>query len=121
MARVKGAPASRRRKKKIIKQAKGFTGSRRRLYKTAKESVWRARQYAYIHRKQKKRNFRRLWIIRINAAARQNGISYSAFMNGMKELGIEIDRKVLADLSVNEPQAFSELVQRVRTTSSAAE
>ncbi|MFO7768243.1 MAG: 50S ribosomal protein L20 [bacterium] len=110
MPRVSNNPASRRRRKKVLKQAKGFFGGRRKLFRTAKESVHRSLQYAYRDRRQKKRDFRRLWIVRINAAARQNGMSYSRFIHGLQEADIDLDRKVLADIAVRDPEAFSELV-----------
>ena len=109
MPRVSTNVARLKRKNQILKQAKGYFGRRKNLYKTAKEAVERARRYAYRDRKNRKREFRRLWIIRINAAARMNGLSYSRFMNGLKRAGIEIDRKVLADLAIREPQAFEQL------------
>jgi large subunit ribosomal protein L20 len=109
MPRVSTNVARLRRKRQILGAAKGYFGRRKNLYKTAKEAVERARRYAYRDRKNKKREFRRLWIIRINAAARLNELSYSRFMNGLKKAGIEIDRKVLADLAVREPQAFEQL------------
>ena len=110
MPRVSNNPASRRRRKRVLKEAKGFFGGRRKLYRTAKESVHRSWQYAYRDRRQKKRDFRRLWIVRINAAARQNGMSYSRFIHGLQEADIDLDRKVLADIAVRDPEAFSELV-----------
>ena len=110
MPRVSNNPASRRRRKRVLKEAKGFFGGRRKLYRTAQESVHRSWQYAYRDRRQKKRDFRRLWIVRINAAARQDGMSYSRFIHGLQEAGIDLDRKVLADIAVRDPEAFSELV-----------
>ena len=97
-----------------MKQAKGYWGARSHNYRTAKEAVERALQYSYRDRRTRKRDFRRLWIIRIKAAAENNGISYSRFMHGLKQLDIELDRKILADLAVNSPQTFCELVQRVK-------
>jgi len=97
-----------------LKQAKGYWGARSHNYRTAKEAVERALQYSYRDRRTRKRDFRRLWIIRIKAAAENNGISYSRFMHGLKQLDIELDRKILADLAVNSPQTFCELVQRVK-------
>src|SRR4028119_647991 len=111
MPRVSTNVARLKRKNQILAQAKGYFGRRKNLYKTAKEAVERARRYAYRDRKNRKREFRRLWIIRINAAARMNGLSYSRFMNGLKRAGIEIDRKVLADLAIREPQAFEQLAR----------
>lgn len=110
MPRVKKSVSSRKRRKKIIKLAKGYFGARSRLYKTATEAVDRAMKYAYRDRKARKRDFRKLWIIRINAAARMNNISYSRLINGMKKAGVEIDRKILADLAVNDFRGFSEIV-----------
>ena len=114
MPRVSSSVASKGRKKKILKQAKGFVGGRRRLYRTARESVERSLQYAYRDRRTRKRDFRRLWIIRINAAARQHGMSYSAFVHGLERAGIAIDRKILADLAVRDREAFAELVEAAR-------
>jgi large subunit ribosomal protein L20 len=114
MPRTTGAPARRRRKKKILKEARGYFGGRKKLYRTAKDAVERGWEHAYRDRKKKKRNFRRLWITRINAAARQHEMSYSRFMNGLKESGVELDRKVLADLAVRDPEAFGVLVERAK-------
>lgn len=114
MARVKTNVARLKRKNRILKDAKGYFGRRKNLYKTAKEAVERARRYAYRDRKNRKREFRRLWIIRINAAARMHDLTYSRFMNGLKRAGIEIDRKVLADLAVREPEAFERLAETAR-------
>jgi len=115
MPRASNRPATRRRRKRVLKQARGFVGGRRRLYKTARESVARSLQYAYRDRRTRKRDFRRLWITRINAAARQNGMSYSQFINGLSQAGIEIDRKILADLAVRDTEAFTELVEAARS------
>ncbi|NPA52427.1 MAG: 50S ribosomal protein L20 [Aquificae bacterium] len=111
--RVKG-PSSRKKKKKILKMAKGYYGAKHRSYKRAKEQVVRSLQYEYRDRRLRKREFRRLWIVRINAASRANGLSYSQFINGLNKAGIELDRKVLADLAVNDPQAFSQLVEKAK-------
>ena len=111
--RVKG-PSSRKKKKKILKMAKGYYGAKHRSYKRAKEQVIRSLQYEYRDRRLRKREFRRLWIVRINAAARANGLSYSQFINGLKKAGIELDRKVLADLAVRDPEAFSQLVEKAK-------
>jgi large subunit ribosomal protein L20 len=111
MPRVKKSPASRRRRKRFLKLAKGYRGARSRLYRTARETVQRALAYSYRDRKVKKRSFRRLWIVRINAQANQNGISYGKFINGLKEAKVAIDRKMLADLAVNDKKAFAELVK----------
>ena len=109
-----------KRKKQIMKAARGAYGGRSKLWKAAKETVERGWRYAYRDRKNRKRDFRRLWITRINAAARQNDMSYSALMNGLRKAGIEIDRKVLADLAVRDPQAFSALADQARSALSAA-
>ena len=114
MPRATNAPQSRRRRKKILKAAKGFRGGNRRLLKTATVAVMRSRQYAYRDRKKRKGDFRRLWIIRINAAARENGLSYSTLMGGLKKAGIVLDRKVLADMAVNDPTGFSEVAKMAR-------
>ncbi len=109
--RVKGGPQTRRRHKRILKKAKGYVGSRSKRFRVANETVMRAGAFAYRDRRQRKRQFRRLWITRINAAARLSGLSYSRFMNGLKRAKIEIDRKVLADMAVNDPSAFAKLCQ----------
>ncbi|SHE92938.1 LSU ribosomal protein L20P [Caldanaerobius fijiensis DSM 17918] len=109
--RVKGGIVTRRRHKKILKLAKGYFGAKSKLYRVANQAVMKSLQYAYIGRKQKKRNFRRLWIMRINAAARLNGLTYNRFMNGLKLAGVEINRKMLADLAVNDSKAFSQLAE----------
>ncbi len=114
MARVKRGSKARRRRKKVLKSAKGFIGSRSTLFRPAKQAVIKSLQYAYRDRRAKKREFRRLWITRINAAARQNGLSYSRFINGLKKADIQIDRKMMADLAVNDKDAFSELVNIAR-------
>ncbi|MCK4772645.1 MAG: 50S ribosomal protein L20 [Candidatus Latescibacteria bacterium] len=114
MPRVSKSPASRRRRKRYLKQAKGYVGGRHRLYRTARESVERGLQYAYRDRRRKKRDFRRLWIIRINAAARRHGMSYSQFINALNARGVELNRKVLADLAVRDDEAFAELVETAR-------
>jgi len=110
MPRVKRGPKARRRRKKVLKQAKGYFGSKSKLYRPAKEQVINSLNYAYRDRRAKKRDFRRLWISRINAAARQNGLSYSKFISGLKKANVEINRKVLADMAVNDQKAFQELV-----------
>ena len=114
MARVKGAMNTRKRHKKILKLAKGYRGAKSKLFRTANQAVMKSLSYAYRDRKQKKRNFRQLWIARINAAARANGISYSRFMNGLKNNGIEINRKMLAEIAVSDPAAFAKLVEKVK-------
>ena len=111
MPRVKGGPKTKRRRKKRLKLAKGYWGGRHRLFRTATEAVDRAGQYAYRDRRRRKRDFRRLWISRINAAARIHGVSYSNLIAGLKRAGIGLDRKVLADLAVHEPGSFSEIVK----------
>lgn len=107
MPRATSSPARNRRKKKIFQVAKGYFGGRKKLWRVAKDAVHRGWEYAYVDRKKKKRNFRSLWITRINAAARQHDLSYSRFIRGVKEAGIELDRKALADLSVRNPEAFA--------------
>lgn len=109
MARVKGGFVVRRRHKKVLKLAKGYFGSKHRIFKTAKEQVMKSMVYAYRDRRQTKRNFRRLWIVRINAAARLNGLSYSKLVYGLKLAGVEVNRKMLADLAVNDLNAFNSL------------
>ena len=111
MARVKGALATRKRRKKTLKLAKGYFGAKSKLFKTAKEAVMKSGNYAYIGRRQKKRDFRRLWITRISAACKLNGINYSQFMNGLNKAGITINRKMLADLAVNDAAGFTALVK----------
>lgn len=109
MARVKGGPVARRRRKKVLKLAKGYFGSKHRLFKSANAQVMKSLLYAYRDRRNKKRDFRRLWITRINAAARNNGLSYSKLMHGLKLAGVEVNRKMLADLAVHDAQGFSQL------------
>ncbi|MDX1476104.1 MAG: 50S ribosomal protein L20 [Saprospiraceae bacterium] len=113
MPRATNAVASRKRRKKILKAAKGYFGARKNVYTVAKNAVERALQYAYRDRRNKKRAFRRLWIARINAAARLNGTTYSKLMHGLKEADINLNRKVLADLAMNHPDAFKAVVQKV--------
>ena len=115
MPRVSHAVATKKRKKKVLKQAKGYWGGRSRLFRTAREAVDRAQVYAYRDRRQRKRDFRRLWIMRINAAARLNGISYSQLVHGLDKAGIEINRKVLADLAVRDPEAITAVVEEARS------
>ena len=114
MARVKRGVVARRRHKKIIGRAKGYYNARRKVFRVAKQAVTRAAQYAYIGRKQKKRQFRTLWIARINAGARANGISYSRFMNGLLKAGITLDRKVLADIAVHDAAGFTALTEKAK-------
>ncbi len=111
MARIKRGVSTRRRHKKIMKLAKGYHGSRSKTFRVANQAVMRAWQYAYAHRRLRKRDFRKLWIARINAACRQNDMSYSTFIYGLKVAGIEINRKMLADLAINDEKAFADLVQ----------
>ncbi|MBI2218236.1 MAG: 50S ribosomal protein L20 [Candidatus Rokubacteria bacterium] len=114
MPRAKGGFKTRRRRKKILKQAKGYFGGRRRLYKSANETVLRAGAFAYRDRKAKKREMRSLWIVRLNAACRGLGLTYSRFMVGLKKAGIGLDRKVLAELAVTDPKAFAKLAETAR-------
>ncbi|MBR4030660.1 MAG: 50S ribosomal protein L20 [Clostridia bacterium] len=116
MARIKGAVTTRKRHKKILKLAKGYRGAKSKQFRTANEAVMKSLVYSYIGRKQKKRNFRQLWITRINAAARMNGISYSVLMNGLKKANITLNRKVLADIAVTDPAAFTELVAKAKAS-----
>ena len=111
MARVKRGVTSHRRHKKALRQAKGYYGNRSKIYRVANQAVMRSLQYAYAHRKLRKRDFRKLWIARINAACRMNNMSYSRFINGLNKAGVEINRKVLADLAITDPKAFSDLVE----------
>jgi large subunit ribosomal protein L20 len=113
MPRANSSVPRHRRHRKIVKQAKGYYGARSRTYKSAKDAVFKAGLYAYRDRRQRKRMFRRLWITRINAACRLNGTTYSAFINGLKTKGIDLDRKILADMAVNDPQAFTDLTASV--------
>ncbi|MGE3303188.1 MAG: 50S ribosomal protein L20 [Hyphomonadaceae bacterium] len=114
MARVKGGVTAHAKHKKITDAAAGYRGRRKNTFRTANAAVWKAGQYAYIGRKQKKRNFRALWIQRINAAVREEGITYSRFISGLLKAGVIVDRKVMADLAMNEPQAFKGLVAQAR-------
>ena len=114
MPRVKRGVVARARHKKVLKQAKGFRGRRKNVYRVAKQAVMKAGQYAYRDRRQKKRQFRSLWIARINAAVRELGMSYSSFMSGLKKANIEIDRKVLADLAANDPDGFRDVVAKAK-------
>ena len=116
MARVKRGVVARARHKKVLKQAKGYYGARRKVFRVAKQAVTKAGQYAYRDRRQRKRQFRRLWIVRINAAARQFGLSYSRFMDGLNKAGIEVDRKVLADLAVHDIAAFGTLAEKAKAS-----
>jgi ribosomal protein L20 len=116
MARVKGAMRTRKRHKKILKLAKGYRGAKSKLFRTANQAVMKSLVYSYIGRKQKKRDFRQLWIARINAAARMNGMSYSRFMNGLKKADITINRKMLAEIAVNDEKAFTALVEKAKAS-----
>ena len=116
MARVKRGVQARKRHKKILKQAKGYYGARSRVFRVAKQAVIKAGQYAYRDRRQRKRQFRQLWIARINAGARVNGLSYSRFIYGLKVASIEVDRKILADLAVNDKGAFAALVEKAKAS-----
>lgn len=115
MPRATRSVASRKRRKKVLKRARGYYGARSKLYRTAKEAVNRALAYAYRDRRRRKRDFRRLWIVRINAAARLRGLSYSNFVNGLKVKGVNLDRKSLAELAVKDPQAFAQLAELAKT------
>ncbi len=114
MARVKGALNTRKKHKKVLKLAKGFRGGESRIYRTANQAVMRSMQNAYIGRKRRKRDFRRLWIARISAAAKQNGMNYSTFMNGLKKSGIEMNRKMLSEIAIADPAAFAKLVETAK-------
>lgn len=111
MPRARSGVVTRKRHKKILKLAKGYRGARSKLYRVANQAVMKALAYAYRDRRQRKREFRKLWIARINAAARSNGLSYNRFINGLKRAGVDINRKMLADLAVNDTEAFSQLVE----------
>ncbi len=111
MPRVKRGVTSHRRHKKILKMAKGYRGGKSKLYRVANQQVMKSGQYAYIHRKLKKRDFRKLWIARINAAARNNGTTYSRMVHGLKLAGVDINRKMLAELAISDPQGFSQLAE----------
>jgi large subunit ribosomal protein L20 len=119
MARVKRGVTARRRHKKIIAKARGYYNARRKVFRVAKQAVTKAAQYAYIGRKQRKRQFRALWIVRINAAARQYGLSYSRLINGLKKAGIGMDRKVLADLAVHDIAAFGKVAEKAKASLAA--
>src|ERR1044071_622926 len=114
MPRVKRGTVRRAKRKKLLKRAKGFYATKSKLYQAAQEAVDKALNYAYSGRRRKKRDFRRLWVVRINAAARLHGLSYGTFMNGLKTAGVELDRRSLAELAVNHPEAFTAIVQQVQ-------
>lgn len=114
MARIKGALATRKRRNKTLKLAKGYWGGKSRLFKTAKEAVWKSGQYAYISRRLKKRDFRKLWIARINGACKMNGTNYSTFINGLKKANIGLNRKMLSEIAINDPAGFTALVEKAK-------
>ena len=114
MARVKGAMMTRKRRKKTLKLAKGYFGAKSKLFKMAKQQVMKSGNYAFIGRKQKKRNFRQLWITRISAACRMNGVNYSTFMNGLKKAGVELNRKMLSEIAINDAAACTALVEQAK-------
>ncbi len=114
MARVKGAMATRKRRKKVLKAAKGYFGYKSRHFKMAKQAVMKSGNYAYIGRKQKKRDFRRLWITRISAGCKANGVNYSTFMNGLKKAGVTLNRKMLSEIAISDPAAFTALVEQAK-------
>ena len=116
MAIVKGALNTRKRHKRILKLAKGYRGGKSKLFRTAKQAVMKSLSYAYVGRKQKKRDFRRLWIARISAQAKVNGMNYSTFMNGLKKAGIEMNRKMLAEIAVSDKEAFASLVEKAKAS-----
>jgi len=121
MARVTRGSKHTQKRKKVLKQAKGYYGRKSKAYTIAKEAVERSQQFAYRDRRQKKRNFRSLWIVRINAAARLNGLSYNRFMSGLKQSGIDLNRKMLADLAVHDPAGFSALAETARGAQAGSE
>lgn len=114
MARIKGAVVTRNRRKKVLKLAKGYWGAKSKHFKMAKQAVMKSGNYAYIGRRQKKRDFRKLWITRISAACRMNGINYSSFMNKLKSSGIELNRKMLSEIAISNPENFAKLVEQVK-------
>ena len=114
MARIKGATMTRKRRNKVLKMAKGYYGSKARLFKTAKQAVMKSGQYAYIGRKLKKRDFRRLWISRISAAAKMNGMNYSTLINGLKKAGINLNRKMLSEIAIADPAAFTAICEKAK-------
>lgn len=114
MARIKGATMTRKRRNKVMKMAKGYYGSKSKLFKTAKQAVMKSGQYAYIGRKQKKRDFRRLWITRISAACKMNGMNYSTFMNGLNKAGVTLNRKMLSEIAIADPAAFTALTEQAK-------
>lgn len=114
MARIKGALATRKRRNRTLKLAKGYFGGKSRLFKTAKEAVWKSGQYAYISRRLKKRDFRRLWITRISAGCKANGMNYSTFMNGLKKAGVTLNRKMLSEIAINDTAGFTALTEKAK-------
>ena len=114
MARIKGAMMTRKRRNKVLRLAKGYYGSKSKLFKAAKQAVMKSGNYAYIGRKQKKRDFRRLWITRISAACKMNDINYSTFINGLKKAGIELNRKMLSEIAISDPEGFKALVEKAK-------
>ncbi len=112
MARIKGALATRKRRNRTLKLAKGYFGGKSRLFKTAKEAVWKSGQYAYVSRRLKKRDFRRLWITRISAGCKANGMNYSTFMNGLKKAGVTLNRKMLSEIAINDTAGFTALTEK---------
>jgi large subunit ribosomal protein L20 len=114
MARIKGAMMTRKRRKKVLKLAKGYYGAKSKLFRVAKEAVMKSGQYAYIGRKQKKRNFRSLWITRISAACKMNGMNYSTFMNGLKKAGVTLNRKMLSEIAIHDAAAFTALTEKAK-------
>ena len=114
MARIKGAVVTRKRRKKTLRMARGYYGAKSRLFKTAKQAVMKSGQYAYIGRKQRKRDFRRLWITRISAASKANGMNYSTFINGLKKANIDLNRKMLSEIAIADPAAFTALAEQAK-------
>ena len=114
MPRARNVPATRKRRKKVLKKAKGYFGNKSRLFRYAKDAVDRAEAYAYVHRRKRKTEFRQLWIVRINAACRLEGIRYGEFMHGLNKAGIELNRKVISELAIHEPDSFKELVEKAK-------
>ena len=114
MARVKGGIMSHKRRKKVLKLAKGYYGARHRLFRTAKQAVMKSGRYAFIGRKQKKRDFRRLWITRISAACKMNGMNYSTFINGLNKAGVSLNRKMLSEIAISDPAAFTALTEQAK-------
>lgn len=115
MARVKRAMMTRKRRKKVLKEAKGYFGGKSKLFRTSKEAVMKSGQYAYIGRKQKKRDFRKIWITRISAGCKQNGMNYSTFINGLKKANIELNRKMLSEIAINDPNGFKVLCEKAKS------